>query len=117
MIERFWVHDAVIVKGEVREGRYGPEPTYEDTPRIPKKAWIVQRFPADLAAASQDVSANRDFDVSYWESMWPDGTDLDPQDRVECHGHLFEVIGQPRRGFTPKDGVHHIEALLKVVEG
>ena len=116
-IERFWVHDAVIVTPATVAGRYGDEVDWDNATRRSVKAWVVGRRASDLALASRDEASHRDIDASYWEGYFPADSAIDPQDRVEVHGFLAEVVGHPRPGYTPNMGVNHTEVLLKVVEG
>ena len=117
MIERFYVHDATIIRAAVRDGRYGEELDWSDATERTVKGWVTPRVASDLALANRDEASHRDLSVAYFESYFPPGTDLKGSDRVSCHGTLSEVVGLPRQAFHPEDGVNHIEALLKAVEG
>ena len=57
--------------------------------------------------------------VSGWLLLLPAGTVIDDTDRVtvaDLEG-TFEVVGPPRRPWRPATGEHHVEVVLKKVDG
>lgn len=72
-------------------------------------AWI------DQAAASEATPNGRDQIIGGW-LLITNHTDLDPLDRIEWVGNVYELDGPSWPVHTPA-GLHHLEAKLKRVEG
>ena len=91
--------------------RYG-SPTYDygaAASRTSIAAWI------DQASASEETPNGRDVIVGGWKLI-TNHTDLDPLDRIEWAGSVYELDGPAWPVHTPA-GLHHLEAKLRRVEG
>ncbi|MFB4265305.1 hypothetical protein [Nonomuraea sp. GTA35] len=77
--------------------------------RTPIKAWI------DQASASEQTPNGRDVIEGGWKLI-TNHTDLDPLDRIEWAGGVYELDGPAWPVHTPA-GLHHLEANLRRVEG
>lgn len=90
--------------------RYGNTTTsWTNAARVELAAWIEQ------ASASENLE-NRDQLASDWLAIFAPDADVQGRDRIEWDGKTFEVVGPP----TPRntlDGLHHIEATLRWIDG
>lgn len=111
-IERFYVHDVTILTAAVEEGRYGEEADWANPAERTVKGWVS----AGYAQHNATADPSRDVDSSRWAALLPLAAELRDDERIRCHGRLFDVDGHVLTGRTP-EGDHHLEAPLKLVEG
>lgn len=67
-------------------------------------------------ASSVEVTLQRDTVVSDWLLFLHPDVSINPLDRVEADGRVFEVVGAPAPAQAPW-GVHHLEVRLRYLEG
>jgi head-tail adaptor len=111
-ITALMVHDVTLVRAGTTASRYGDDvkdwPTAE---RTTTKAWVAQRNRAENLDGRE--AQDRTFIV-----YLPASTDVTGLDRVEWDGLTLEIVGPPRRAWSPKlRGEHHIELDARLVEG
>lgn len=63
---------------------------------------------------TSELVRDRDTVITDWRAFLPATVDLNPYDRIEARGHLFEVVGLPNQHHTP-GGPHHVEVQLRWV--
>jgi len=83
---------------------YGAAATRTDV-----QAWI------DQASAEEETPNGRDVITGVWKLI-TNHADLDALDRIEWGGSAYELDGPAWPVHTPA-GLHHLEALLRRVEG
>lgn len=89
-------------------GRYGDEdPTYDDGTHV--KGWVAP-------SVADENATDRETRLSEYDVALPADTSVDATGRIEYEGRLHEVIGRPRVANTEL-GAHHIELVMRVVEG
>jgi hypothetical protein len=101
----------VIVHPAFVTDRYGDTTKdYGAAIRTTTKGWMAH-------GATNEIEGNRETDVSIWRLYIVNPfISITAQDRVEFDGSIFEVQGKPIKAKKPS-GVHHIEAILRLVEG
>ncbi|AKC03036.1 head closure Hc1 [Gordonia phage Gsput1] len=108
-----------IVKPKVTKDRYGGE--VHDFADDVVTVVDVERRVAILPTGSTEDATGRTLLVTGYHLVTPPGMDipLTAIDRVRFMGKLAEVVGEVSRWPHPMkpDGVHHVEAELKVITG
>ena len=103
--------DVVIITPIYTTDQYGnTEKDWNNAIRTPAKGWMAQ-------GATNEVEGNRETDISIWRLYLVDlSVSITAQDRVWYDGAYFDVQGKPVIAKTPGK-LHHIEAILRLVEG
>lgn len=72
----------------------------------------------DRAAPTQEIIIDRETRVDLWFMFLPPEAVITALDQViDDTGFTYEVLGEPAKVRKPNVGVHHIEALLRTVQG
>lgn len=109
-LQSLLVHDVTVVTPGSTTDRYGNlVPDWAASTSTTVKGWISQ------SSGSEDENG-RDAQIGEWTLFLPAGVEIDGRARVAWSGVTFEVVGPPRRAWTPR-GEHHVEVQLRVVEG
>ena len=110
-IEALMTQPVTILRGVEVTDRYGSK-TFDWTAATSAQttAWIARRD-------GSEVLDHRNAEISQWIGMFPKDVDLRAGDRVVRWGVTFEVDEPPNPAHRPQSGLHHVEAMLKVVEG
>lgn len=88
--------------------------TGDDLPTFPDGA-TVAAYVEQTATTERIVG--RDQVVSEWLFILPADTAVTEYDRLRWSGRVFAIVGEPQRPIKPGQGVHHIEARARWVEG
>lgn len=109
MIERLLRQEVEVVPVSAGDPDRYNAPTRAEGEPVPYAAWIEQTRATELQVGRHTVIAD-------WLLVLPAGAVIDAGDRVRHDGRTFEVTASPDRVRTPR-GEHHVEALLRLVEG
>jgi len=109
-LDRLLTERVTVVRAAVTRDRYGNAGTDWDTAtRTDTPAWIE---PTGASENDDQRSGQR----AVWRLIVPVGVDITGRDRIEYQGETFEIDGPPLTLRTPR-GPHHVEAVLRWVEG
>lgn len=108
MFEHRLMHDVAVFAASVVDDNGDEILTYPDV-GTPEKAWVEQRTSVEGVGDRVDV-------VGVFDAVFHSTSTVTPTSRVEWLGDMFDVDGEPASRWT-LDGVHHIEATLRRVEG
>lgn len=108
MFEHWLIHDVTVIPATVSDDNGDTVLTYPNG-GVAEKAWIEQRTTTEGIGDRVDV-------VGVFDGVFTSTSTIGPTSRVEWLGDLFDVDGEPASRWT-LDGVHHIEATLRRVEG
>lgn len=104
------VRDVTIVHPGSTTDRYSNTVANWDTAtRTIASGWLAQRD-------ATEVLDGRDALVTTLVLFLDAGTDITGRDRVDVDGITYEVVGNPLLAWTPR-GAHHLEVVLRTVEG
>jgi hypothetical protein len=76
---------------------------------------LVSRTALDGAPGRQTVIA--DHLIVIGRNVEGNLPNLDATDRIDVDGRSFEVLGPPAPFHRPRQGPHHVEAILRVITG
>lgn len=103
--------DLTLVKPAVSTNRWNDEERdYTGGTRSAVRGVVQQ------SGSSEQNEDDRAPISAQWKLLTNDLT-VQPADRVEYAGRTFEVVSRPWLVERPGDGVHHLEASLRTVEG
>lgn len=108
MFEHRLIHDVTVIPASVSDDNGDTVLTYV-APGVTERAWIEQRTTTEGIGDRVDV-------VGVFDCVFHAVSTITSTSRVEWLGGVFEVSGEPASRWT-LDGVHHIEATLRRVEG
>jgi hypothetical protein len=111
-IERFYTTPVTILAPQSRTDRYGDVVVDDWTNASSTRArgWLAR------LSAQEVLDAGRDANVTGWKLYLPPGTAIAANNRVVADGTTYEVDGPPLEAKRPT-GTHHLEVLLRLVEG
>lgn len=123
-LERFFTTPLTIIEPGVKiDDRYGNEVPDWDDPRASTDLFGWVRIHTGLRGAKETATGGRDVTITLLDLVLPADAPLTAACRVvldpgqyEVDERTFEMDGIPRNASTP-NGPHHVEALLKLVEG
>lgn len=103
--------DVTIVSPVFVTDQYGDTiKDWSTATRVLTKGWMAH-------GATNELEGNRETDISIWRLYIANPSiTIKAQDRVEFDGYTFEVQGKPIKAKKPSS-IHHIEAILRLVEG
>lgn len=112
-IHDLFIHEIKVVRAPVvTDRRNDAVRDWANATRTTARGWIAQAAQS-ISSEQRDGTAV----VSEWTVVVPADTDINAHDRVEWDGRIFDVIGEPNRGFTPSGAAHHKEVQMRIVEG
>jgi head-tail adaptor len=106
------IHDLFVLNPTTTEDRYHNDVDTWTTPAtFVEKGWLTQQ-------SSAEVVDGRDATNEEWKGYFESCTELTARSRVRWCDRTFEVVGTPKPCTSPiRNGVHHVEARLRIVEG
>lgn len=108
MFEHRLIHDVTVIPATVADDNGDTVLTYPSA-GVAERAWIEQHTMFEGVGDRVDV-------VGVFDGVFCAVSTITSTSRVEWLGDMFEVSGEPASRWT-LDGVHHIEATLRRVEG
>ena len=106
------VHDVTIARAGTTESRYSDDVRdWSTATETVTKGWVAQQDRAE------DVDGREAQDRTFIVYL-PASADVTGLDRIEWEGLTLEVVGPPRRAWSPKlRGEHHVELTCRLVTG
>jgi hypothetical protein len=106
------VHDVTIVRAGSTTSRYGDTVRdWSTATETVTKGWVAQQD------RSEDLDGREAQDRTFIVYL-PASADVTGLDRVEWDGLTLEIVGPPRRAWSPKlRGEHHVELDARLVTG